>query len=371
MIFVVKNPSSCMIGDRCHSHSKTIGLTLDDILREEIIQKTTLNNQKFIIKMSAALTIIMFGGGLINSILSLITFQNKELRKVGCGIYLLASSITSLLTMCMFTIKFWFLILTQINLFVSLSSLRRACIVIEPFLKLFLYVDTWLNSFIAIERSVNIYKGVTFDKKKSRYMARLMIIILPISVMSTIIHEPIHRDLFEYKTEKYKIMNYETWKNLSMQNKVEEYEIENHVLCITRYSHFVQNYNTGILFFHLVVPFLVNLFSALYIIFGTARRRSTAQIKQTYKEHILEQLNAHKQLVISPVILLVLSLPRLIISLVSGCVDASDNPWLYLSGYFTSFIPSMLVFIVFVLPSELYKKKFKEVIHNWWRQTHQ
>ncbi|CAF4376287.1 unnamed protein product, partial [Adineta steineri] len=57
-----------------------------------------LNDQTILVKVSVALTMIMFVGGLINSILSILTFKNKDLRQVGCGIYLLASSITSFLT---------------------------------------------------------------------------------------------------------------------------------------------------------------------------------------------------------------------------------------------------------------------------------
>jgi hypothetical protein len=102
--------------------------------------------------MSAAFTTIMFVGGLINSILSLVTFRNKELRKVGCGKYLLASSATSLLTISMFAVKYWFFVLTQINGFIP----RRVCIIIEPLLKLFVYSDAWLNACVAIERTVAV-----------------------------------------------------------------------------------------------------------------------------------------------------------------------------------------------------------------------
>ena len=332
--------------------------------------------------MGIVLTMIMFVGGLINSVLSLLTFQNEDLRKVGCGIYLLVSSITSLLTISIFTAKFWFVILTQINVSASLSVVRGGCVLIEPILKLFVYLDAWLNACIAIERTVSVFKGVSFNREKSKRVARCLIIILPFFIMSTIIHEPIHRDLFEYKTEKYKLKKYEIWANesteydeetdeseryLTGKNKSEkyerrtntsiEYEEDNHVLCVTRYSRSVQNYNTAILFFHLIVPFTANLFSALYIIFGTARRRSAVQTTQSYKERVLEQLKEHKQLIISPIILLVLSLPRLIISLVSECVNTSSNPWLYFCAYFISFTPSMLVFIIYVIPSDLYKKK--------------
>ena len=63
------------------------------------------------------------------------------------------------------------------------------------------------------------------------------------------------------------------------------------------------------------------------------------------------------------------ALPRLIMSLVSGCVDPSQNPWLYLCGYFISYLPPMLVFTMFILPSELYWNTFKDSMTRWRRQV--
>ncbi|CAF3536877.1 unnamed protein product [Adineta steineri] len=362
------NHDDCIVGDRCNSYTKGIGLTLDDILRNEIRRNTTMNNQSFLIKMSTALTTIIFVGGLINSILSLITFQNLELRKVGCGIYLLSSSITSLLTISMLTMKFWFVILTQINLSVNKLILQIGCISIEPILKLSVYVDTWLNACVAVERAVNVSQGVRFNKIRSKRIARRINIILPLFVIITIIHEPIHRHLLEYTTEKYTSQQYDYLTNQT--NNTDKYEMEYHTLCVINYSSSLQDYNTAILFFHLVTPFIANFISAFYIVFGTARQRSITRTKQTYIRHILEQFIEHKQLIISPLILLILSMPRLIISLISGCVDVSNNPWLYLSGYFISFTPSMLIFIVFVFPSKLYMKTFRDSFQKFRRSTY-
>jgi uncharacterized membrane protein (DUF485 family) len=319
---------------------------LDDILRDEIRPNTTLNNQTFSVKMSAALTMIMFIAGLINSILSLLTFRNKQLRVVGCGIYLFASSITSLLTICMFTVKFWFVVLIHMNAtYIDLSILRGDCKTIEYILKLFLYLDTWLNACVAVERAISVFKGITFSKEKSKHMARWIILTLPFCIMATIIHEPMHRQLIDYNEVK---------------DKSQKDKIERHVWCMNRCSPTVQNYNTVILFFHLLGPFIANLFSAAFIIVRTARQRSTAQHKKPYREHLREHLSEHKQLVISPIILSILALPRLVMSLLSGCLNVSDYRWLYLSVYFISYIPSILVFVVFVLPSDLYQQKFKE-----------
>jgi len=373
---VKKKHSSCVVGDQCSLFTKGIGLTIDDILRNKIQPNIPFQQQSAFIQTAAGITMIMFVIGFINGIFSLITFSNKELRKVGCGIYLLASSITSLLTITMFTMKFWFVVLIQLHLTVRSSILRTDCAFVGPILKLCLYLDGWLNACVAIERTVNVSKGVNFTKKKSRRAARWVISILPIFIMGTIIHELRYHELFEYTNPNYNpinINNNSTMNNVSMENGNDtnvEYENEYNVLCVIRYSRSVQTYNTITLFIHLVIPFLANLFSALFIIFGTARRRSTAQTNEkSFKEHVVNQIREHKQLLISPFILLLLALPRLIMSLVSGCVDPSENPWLYICGYFVSFTPPMLVFAVFVLPSELYRKTFKDSMTRCRQQT--
>ncbi|CAF4290002.1 unnamed protein product, partial [Adineta steineri] len=263
-------------------------------------------------------------------------FQSKDSQQVGCGMYLLTSSITSLLAISMLIIKFWFVVLTHINVSISLSVLRGGCASIEPILKLFLYLDGWLNACVAVERAALILKGVNFDKKKSKSIARRTILILPFCILGTLIHELAFRRLFEYETAP------DTTDT---------------------------NYNTAILFFHLIGPFIVNLFSALFIIFGGARQRSKAQTNQNFKEHIQLQFSEHKQLIISPIVLLILSIPRLIISLLPGCAKTSENLWLYLGAYFISFTPSMLIFLIFVFPSKLYMKAFKQSFNRIRQRT--
>ena len=156
------NCTDCYFGDRCQFYAKGIGLTLDDILRYELRPNVTLSNQSSIIKWSCGLTMIIFVAGLINSILSLLTFSTKKSREVGCGLYLIASSITSLLTVSMFTAKFWFLLLTQINPSVSYSILQGGCKSLEFMLKSCLYMDNWFNACVAIERAITVYKEVKF-----------------------------------------------------------------------------------------------------------------------------------------------------------------------------------------------------------------
>ncbi|UJR12507.1 hypothetical protein I4U23_016682 [Adineta vaga] len=357
--------SSCIVGDQCNFYVKSIGLTLDDILHDELRSNKPLNDQSISIKFSAVLTIIMFIAGLINSFFSFLTFKSKDVQQVGCGLYLLASSVTSLLTITMFAIKFGFLVITRMNVsMISLSVFQKGCKFIELMLKVFLYSDNWLNGCVAIERAFHIYKGININKKKSKRIARWIILILPFFIMGTFTHELIFRKAFEYPSE---ISRNES--NQTFMNRTNEGISYRPIQCITEYPHSVQYYNTFILFFHLIVPFIANLCSALIIIFGAARQRSKAQKgKQKYIDHVRAQLIEHKQLIISPILLLTLSSPRLVIASLPGCVKISEYLWLYLLGYFISFTPSVLVFIIFVFPSKLYMKTFKQSLNiERWR----
>jgi hypothetical protein len=151
---------------------------------------------------------------------------------------------------------------------ISRSVLYGDCASIEPILKLFLYKDNWLNSFVAVERAVIILKGTSFDKTNSKFIARWTIVILPFLIISSIIHEPLHRALLNDNEEK-------------------------RIWCVTCLSRPVEIYNRIILFFHFPVPFCASLVSTLLIIFMVARRRSVTRPGQSYQQHLREQLSEH------------------------------------------------------------------------------
>src|SRR6202044_558189 len=98
-------------------------------------------HQPFIIKISLGLTIIFIIIGLINGILSLITFMNKTVWEVGCGLYLLGSSITTLFTTIMFGLKFFILLLSHMSIILNQSFLSGQCYSFDFILRLFLSID--------------------------------------------------------------------------------------------------------------------------------------------------------------------------------------------------------------------------------------
>ncbi|CAF2821835.1 unnamed protein product [Rotaria sp. Silwood2] len=240
--------------------------------------------------------------GFINGVLALITFNNKTICEVGCGLYLLGSSITTLLTTIIFGLKFWILVLAQMTLVSNRLFLKIQCISLHFILRVCLNMDQWLNSCVATERAVTIIKATHFHKAASKKIAKIIIVMLVIFTIGTSITDLLYRRLIDEDTEDYKRICYYSYNKKS-------------------------------------------------------RQRSNLQINRNFKELFKEQILRHKHVLTAPVLLVILALPRLILSFLSKCMKSTNDAWLFLIGYFIPFIPPMLTFVIFILPSKFYKQQ--------------
>jgi hypothetical protein len=335
----------CFYGRRCQFNTYGFGLSLDAILGYHISPNVSLNHQPFIIKMSLSLTIIFVVAGLINGVLSIMTFKNKSVLEFGCGLYLLGSSITTLFTTMMFGLKFLILLLAQMTIISNRSFLLFQCRSIDFLLRICLHMDQWLNACVASERAITVIKGTRFDKKKSKRAAKFVIIILLIIVATNFIHDPIYRRLIDEESN-------------------DDYDDKNakRTWCIVTYSNSLQIYNYMIHILHFLGPFLINLISSILLITNKSRQQSNLHKQRSYREIVHEQFQQHRHLLTAPILLVILALPRLIITFVSKCMKSSSDVWLFLFGYFISFIPPMLTFVVFIVPSKFYKKEFHKSV---------
>ena len=312
----------CFYGTRCQFSTNGFSLSLDAILGYHIRPNINISHQPSAVLISLILTVIITLLGFINGILSLITFKNKTTRESGCGIYLLCSSIITLLTMIIFLLKFLILLLSQMGSIKNRLFLNIQCHSIDFLLRFCLTMDQWLTAFVAIERAFIIIKGINFNKKKSKLIAKWTIIGLVLITIVTNIHDPIYRNLFEEDND----------------------DEEKRIWCIVKYPSAIRIINLIINIFHFIVPFIINLISAIIIIIMSTRQRAAIQKKQKYKEILNEQIQQHKNLLIGPCVLIILGIPRLIISFTSGCMKSSSDSWLFLLGYFISLIPPLLNF---------------------------
>jgi hypothetical protein len=244
----------------------------------------------------------------------------------------------------MFGLKFLILLLAQMTIISNKTFLSFQCHSIDFILQVCLNMYQWLNACVAIERAITAIKATRFVKKKSKQTAKLVIIILLIVIIGTSIHDPISRRLIdEISNDDDNIKR--TW-------------------CIVSYSPILKVYDYIIHIFHFFGPFLVNLISSIILIKTKCHQQSNIQIHRNYKEIQREQFRQHRNLLTAPIVLVILTIPRLILTFVSKCVKSTGDSWLFLIGYFISFIPSMITFIIFILPSKFYKKEFQKTIHR-------
>ena len=191
-------------------------------------------------------------------ILSLITFKNKKTRESGCGIYLLCSSIITLITMIIFTLKFWILVISHMGSIKNESFLNIHCTLIDFFLRLCLTMDQWLTAFVSIERAFITIKGINFNKKKAKLVAKWIIFSLLLMTLITNIHDPIHRTSYE-----------------------ENDDDEKRFWCIVIYSSAIRIIDYIINIFHFIVPFIINVVSAITIITIKIRQKLATKPDKT------------------------------------------------------------------------------------------
>ncbi|CAF2930436.1 unnamed protein product [Rotaria sp. Silwood2] len=338
---------ACYYGTKCQFSTRGFALSLDYILGYNIKPNVSIYRQPFVIKISIAIVVVMFILGLVSGMLSIITFQRKIIRKNGCSIYLLVSSWNSLCLTIVLMIKFWQLLLSQISIITNRLFLTWNCILLDMTLKVLVASNDWFYACIALERVFTVIQGVSFNQLKSKKVAKWIFPCIFLITILTHIQDPIHRRLID----DIDVDEKRTW-------------------CLAQYSSALNTFNMFITLFHFLVPFSVNIISTILTIKQIARSRWQTQTAIPFSIHLRQHFNQHKRHLFASCALILLALPRLIISFISGCMKSPRNPWLYLFGYFISFTPSMITFIVFILPSKQYKDDFMTAIRHIIQRFH-
>ncbi|CAF1378194.1 unnamed protein product [Adineta steineri] len=341
---------ACFFGNECQFYTKGLGSTLDEILGYELKRNTILSKQPITVKVSAAITMIIFAVGTINCILSIMVFRRQASQKVGCGIYLLAASYTSLMIMILFTLKFWLLFFSYQLIFEHhnlQAILLTNCRIVEPLLKVLLNIDKWLNACVSIERIVSVQQGISFNAEKSKTIAKYAVIMVFLS-------------------------NFGVYALQIIELRVFTDSIEERSWCVITYSSFMQTYSFTLIMFHYIGPLATNVISAITIIIITTRQRyrTAAKSNPRFKDLLKLKIKHYKHLIISPIIIIILTLPHLIISFILNCNKSSHLLWFYLSGYFLSFIPSAFIFQIFILPAPVYREEFMKLKSHIRRRFH-
>ncbi|UJR19398.1 hypothetical protein I4U23_022528 [Adineta vaga] len=296
----------CFLDTRCQISTRSFDLTLDIILGYQIQSDLSFLNQLKSVQISFAITIVMFIIGFINGILCLIVFRRKKLRDISSGLYLYIASIISLLTITIFALKLLLVMIIQFNFIRNRIFLKFQCWIIDFILKGSLQIILIKNEVFKLQKKI--------------------ILCLSIFVLLSSIHEPIHRILIEDEEDK------RFW-------------------CTIESSQFLHIFSSIITIFHVISPFIMNILSTIGFIILESRRRSQNQQILSSNHTLRDHFNQFKYLILSPIGLILLALPRIIFIFTLECLKSShDSITLFLIGYFVSFLSPVISFIIFVLP---------------------
>ena len=115
--------------------------------------------QSRLVKVSVALTVAMIVAGLVNGVLSTITFKNREPRRVAIYLFVHRSRVSH---RDIFALKFTTLLVTNST---SVSTVVADTCVTLDFLWRLALMDQWLSACVAIERAVTIIQGTRRDEQ--------------------------------------------------------------------------------------------------------------------------------------------------------------------------------------------------------------
>jgi hypothetical protein len=236
----------------------------------------------------------------------------------------------------------------------NLLFIRISCISLEYLIRVIPSLFDWLTVCISIERAYTVIKDVHFTKiiaSKTLKLSRWIILMVVILNILTTLHRPFYLRLFDEPT-----MNDEP---------------RGHPWCVLNLSSTSWNiYEKFINVFHLVIPFVLNLLSMI----GFIVHKTNVEFKLVTKVNsdsrfviIKKQLLKYKPIIISPTIILILEIPRFVLTFTLACIDHAWQRYAYLIGYLISFLPLTGVLFIYILPSPKYREELKTIVKKRFR----
>ena len=331
----------CYSGEQCQFSSKSFTFTLDQLLYTDLVAK---DKQRATVSLSLFFSILIFLLAIPNNLFTFATFCRKPCRRNGIGYYLFTLSIINQIHLGLFLARL-------IHIIRNIATTSSASVIDGIFCKLLNYLLLssgrlvfWLSSLVAIER---LYTTLVLNGrwlKQPRIALRLIIVVSLVVLLSSMY------ELFFYKS-------------LFIASSTHRW------ICMfdfpTLHQSFWIIYHLLISSFHSLLPFLINLCATIIIsVVVVKKKMNTLQTKHTVR-FVVNVLREHKELVIGPGITLIpqlFSLPLVIFSFSLNCQNI-ENSWLrylLIASYWTSLIPQLISFFLYIGPSSFYLSEWRK-----------
>ncbi|CAF1113636.1 unnamed protein product [Adineta ricciae] len=255
------------------------GLSLNAILGFHVLPNVEYRHQPTIVKVVV---------DRLNGVLTSVTFQNRGIPHAGCG--------------AVFTIVFD-------NEFVLNKFIRMEVYYLDSYTNGQDYESIVLPSGTLFREFSSSnwfeYRSMTIrmcrDRKSNGCLVRCSVLYRQ---NVTSIHDPLHRHLIDKENDEMK----QIW-------------------CIVRYSLNVQDYTILIDSTQFFVPFGIDFVLTVILITRKTSQQSTVHANRMYENIFREQLYHHQNLPISPIILVLFSLLRIVIYYLSKCLKSNNDSW--------------------------------------------
>jgi hypothetical protein len=230
------------------------------------------------------------------------------------------------------------------SLFYYESFNLYSCKIVSYLLSVFTRITYWLTSLVTIER-LCVVLFLTSITLNNRYKVFGLSIFVILAVSGMHVHEVLH---------------YTTIVDLSFKSI-------NVTLCVTSYSQsFVSVYNRVNVLIHYFIPFVIQVISITILIVQTAciRARISGNRRQKFVDVLKRQFQTQNELYVTPIIIILSSLPQTILSFSYACSELKQSWQRYtlLITYFLSYLPQLLGYILYVLPSTTYSEEFRQTV---------
>jgi len=315
----------CYSGRRCEFSMQPFTLILDSLLVYE-----RLHVQSVYI----GTVFVLFVIGLFNNLCSLVTFKRSRPREVAVGYCLL---IITILNQC----GLFFLLLKFIHILMGAAAgwtSDVSCKIISYLLVVFTRTIYWLTSWISVDRLLIIIFPTAQATKDPR-----VAVGSSIAIFFSLLAMHIHEILF------------------SISLRQPESIVS---LCVIDFGNqsTIADYHRVSALLHYLIPFLIQVISITILIVLAARQRAkTAKKSITFGQVLRKQFMTQKELYVIPGIIVLSALPQGILSFSLTCRQLSDwQRHILLAAYLLSYAPQVLGFLLYVIPSSVYLKEFKD-----------
>jgi hypothetical protein len=240
--------------------------------------------------------------------------------------------------------RFFYMLSSQMTITEGSSVLTVGCVLFDFIINLLTCLSDYLTACIALERTISVLKGASFNRKTSVRAVKFVVPNLIIILVLSFLHHPLHRRL------------------------IVDPRYDERLWCVLRFDHgWLETYDIVIGLVHTLGPFLTNLICAIVLLVVFSRTKQAAHNKERFSKVLKKLICHHKDLLITPLLIIAFKLPVLIIMLVIECVKTDWELNIVITAYILSLMPFMGTFFIFILPSQSYLKVFNERRSNVWK----